>query len=176
MTKISQWISSYKSSSTLLSIEPDAGEASNCCWCLCNWPWSLVTRSSNKLWMNNNKITSLSLNYFSKVRVLMCWLCWLAFMTVSSYLVRRGIQCSAAILPSMPTLANWSQNWSLSSSCSSLISSSSREATPLAVFGYFNKIRSSQWVLQILSWQFSTLFLLFLSKCFAWMNKGLVLN
>lgn len=56
-----------------------------------------------------------------------------------TYLVRRGMQCSAAILPSMPTLANWSQNWSLSSSCSSLISSSSREATPLAVFGYFNK-------------------------------------
>lgn len=50
------------------------------------------------------------------------------------YLVRRGIQCSAAILPSIPTLANWSENWSRSSSWSSLISSSSREATPLAVY------------------------------------------
>lgn len=67
MTKISQWISSYRSSSTLLSIEPDAGEASNCCWCLCNCPWSLVTRSSNKLW-TNNKVASLFLNCFGKVR------------------------------------------------------------------------------------------------------------
>lgn len=50
------------------------------------------------------------------------------------YLVRRGMQCSAAILPSIPTLASWSENWSRSSSWSSLISSSSREATPLAVY------------------------------------------
>lgn len=49
------------------------------------------------------------------------------------YLVSRGTQCSAAIRPSIPTLASWSENWSRSSSCSSLISSSSREATPLAV-------------------------------------------
>lgn len=42
------------------------------------------------------------------------------------YLVRRGIQCSA-VRPSIP-LASWSENWSRSSSWSSLISSSSREA------------------------------------------------
>lgn len=70
-----------------------------------------------------------------------------AFMAIVLYLVRRGIQCSAAILPSMPTLASWSQNWSLSSSCSSLISSSSREATPLAVWCYFNKSTSNQLML-----------------------------
>lgn len=82
MTKISQWISSYKSSSTLLSIVPDAGEASNCCWCLCNCPWSLVTRSSNKLWTNNKKITSLFLNYLGKVRLFIFErLYWLALMT-----------------------------------------------------------------------------------------------
>lgn len=144
MTKISQWISSYRSSSTLLSIEPDAGEASNCCWCLCNCPWSLVTRSSNKLW-TNNKVASLFLNCFGKVRFFLSD----SFIELThgfffcTYLVRRGMQCSAAILPSMPTLANWSQNWSLSSSCSSLISSSSREATPLAVW-LFNKIRSNR--------------------------------
>lgn len=157
MTKISQWISSYRSSSTLLSTEPDAGEASNCCWCLCNWPWSLVTRSSNKLWINNN-IISLVLNYFGKVSLFRCD----GFIDLHSllfylYLVRRGIQCSAAILPSMPTLANWSQNWSLSSSCSSLISSSSREATPLAVFGYFNKIRSNQLALYLLNFITATI-------------------
>ena len=55
------------------------------------------------------------------------------------YLVRRGIQCSAAILPSIPTLASWSENWSRSSSWSSLISSSSREATPLAVYYQWEK-------------------------------------
>lgn len=71
MTKISQWISSYRSSSTLLSIEPDAGEASNCCWCLCNCPWSLVTRSSNKLW-TNNKVALLFLNCFGKARLFLC--------------------------------------------------------------------------------------------------------
>lgn len=169
MTKISQWISSYRSSSTLLSIEPDAGEASNCCWCLCNCPWSLVTRSSNKLW-TNNKVASLVLNCFGKVRLFLRD----SFIDLHSlpfffcaYLVSRGMQCSAAILPSMPTLANWSQNWSLSSSCSSLISSSSREATPLAVFGYFNKIRSNQlgsYLLNLLSPQFSALFWLFLAR------------
>lgn len=78
--------------------------------------------------------------------------------TILPYLVRRGIQCSAAILPSMPTLANWSQNWSLSSSCSSLISSSSREATPLAVWCYFNKIRSNQLMLHLLKLITTTLF------------------
>lgn len=66
MTKISQWISSYRSSSTLLSIEPDAGDASSCCWCLCNCPWSLVTRSSNKLW-TDNKVASRFLNCFGNV-------------------------------------------------------------------------------------------------------------
>lgn len=177
MTKISQWISSYRSSSTLLSIEPDAGEASNCCWCLCNWPWSLVTRSSNKLWTNNNKITSVLLNCFSKVRLFICD----GFIDLHSrlflYLVRRGIQCSAAILPSMPTLANWSQNWSLSSSCSSLISSSSREATPLAVFGYFKKIRNNQLVLYLINFIIATIFYItLLLRCFAWMNNRLVLN
>ena len=55
------------------------------------------------------------------------------------YLVRRGIQCSAAMRPSIPTLASWSENWSRSSSWSSLISSSSREATPLAVCYWWKK-------------------------------------
>lgn len=85
MTKISQWISSYRLSSTLLSIEPDAGEASNCCWCLCNWPWSLVTRSSNKLWTNSNKITVLKLFQQSPTWYFhMWWLYWFAFLTIFS--------------------------------------------------------------------------------------------
>lgn len=87
-------------------------------------------------------------------------------MTIFMYLVRRGIQCSAAILPSMPTLANWSQNWSLSSSCSSLISSSSREATPLAVFGYLNKIRSNQLVFYLLNFIITTIFYMVLAFSF----------
>lgn len=49
------------------------------------------------------------------------------------YPVRRGIQWSAAMRPNMPILASWSENSSLSSSCSSFISSSSWEATPFAV-------------------------------------------
>lgn len=68
VTRISQWISSYRSSSTLLSMAPDPGEAINCCWCLCNWPWSLVTLSSNKLRRNSEK-TWLQLNSQWKITV-----------------------------------------------------------------------------------------------------------
>lgn len=68
VTRISQWISSYRSSSTLLSMAPDPGEAINCCWCLCNWPWSLVTLSSNKL-RRNNEQTWLQLNSHWKIIV-----------------------------------------------------------------------------------------------------------
>lgn len=42
-------MSSYRSSSALLSDVPELGGASSCCCCRCSWPWSLVTLSSNKL-------------------------------------------------------------------------------------------------------------------------------
>ena len=50
VTRISQWMSSYRSSSVLLSAEPEVGEARSCC-CCCRWscPWSRVTLSSNRL-------------------------------------------------------------------------------------------------------------------------------
>lgn len=133
VTRISQWISSYKSSSTLLSMELDPAELINC-WCLCNWPWSLVTLSSNKLTGNIKYVYWVffphnedAMNENSKGDVV-------RYKWLELYLIRRGIQCSAAILPNMPMLASWSENCSLSSSCSSLISSSSLEATPLAVW------------------------------------------
>lgn len=45
-------------------------------------------------------------------------------------LVSRGIQWSAATRPIIPMLESWSENSSLSSSCSSLISSSSWDVMP----------------------------------------------
>lgn len=50
-------------------------------------------------------------------------------------LVSRGIQWSAATRPSMPMLESWSENSSLSSSCSSLISSSSWDDMPFTDWG-----------------------------------------
>lgn len=167
MTKISQWISSYRSSSTLLSIEPDAGEASNCCWCLCNCPWSLVTRSSNKLW-TNNKVASLFLNCFGKVRLFLCD----SFIDSHSLLFFLYLPCEKryAVFCSNPP-----QHAYAGQLVTELVSVIFLQLTYFLFFPrghtigslcYFNKIRSNQlgsYLLNSLSPQFSALFWLFLA-------------
>lgn len=49
VTRMSQWMSSYRSSNVLLSAEPEAGEVRSCCCCRWSCPWSRVTLSSNRL-------------------------------------------------------------------------------------------------------------------------------
>lgn len=70
-TSMSQWMSSYKSSRTLRSTDPRSDEAIRCCWVLCSWPCSRVTRSSSRLQTGQNgniKIETQAVQHLKKTK------------------------------------------------------------------------------------------------------------